>query len=455
MVGAAIPLTVELAVYAAGWDLLRGVSDSDKYYRLALRIFDTGMFGIVDPGTGAFLPELDAVAGYPYFLAAAFALFGRENYWAVGVVQALLAGLAVPAIALAARAIKDEWLVPAGMLAAVWPNLAYRPATILSETLFTFFISWGLCAALWAAKARRPLWLLVAAGIGLGLAYLTRPVLMGFPFIVTPGLAMLLYREQHRGWSPIIFAAVPIAVMLTFTVPNYVRSYQAYGAPMFTLQQGHNLLFYIYPCLAADWGCGNPDLAAGARAQAEYERAMTPELEANVVARNDIETGLASRLIGELTLTQFAKAIVGSTAKLLLHNTSYEILQRFEFPVRYWGEAAGDGPGARVRSFAADIAATPSMLIWAAFQVFLLLSRAVQVVGAVRMLLRPALLGPAVFLLAYMAAILAVSIGFGNPRYRVPLEPGLILFTVAGLDFLWARGRRGRSIAAPAVGPAR
>lgn len=443
--GAAVPLLIELAFYVAGWDINRGVVDSDKFLRLTFRILDQGMFGWNDSVTGKFLPELDVVPGYPYFVAAIFWLLGRDNFWAVGIVQALLAGGTVLAIGLAAQAIKEEWLVPAAILAAVWPNLAYRPTTILSETLFTFLLASGLCALLWAAKADRPFKLLLLGGVAFGAAYLTRPVLLFFPILLTPALAWLIHRERRRGWRSVAWAGVPIAIMLAFTLPNYVRSYAAYGQPMFTLQQGHNLLFYIYPCLAADWGCGNPDQGAAGRAQAEFDRAVTPEIVANPVVLNAVETEIGTRLISELGPLQFAEAVVGSTLKLLLHTTAYEVLQRFDLPVRYFGQTAGDGLVARARAFVAEILSTPSMLVWALAEAVLLLSRVVQAIGAVGMLWRTDLRPAAIVLLAYAIAVLGVSVGFGNPRYRVPLEPGLILLTVAGLDFLVAALRRPRT----------
>jgi 4-amino-4-deoxy-L-arabinose transferase-like glycosyltransferase len=452
VLGALPPLLGVLGIFVSGFDLLAGTTDSDKYYRPALRVIETGYYGFMDSETGTYLPYLDTLPGYPYFIVAIFKIFGVGNYYAVVTAQCLLGGLTVLAISLSAKAFNPRWMWPAAILAAFWPNMVYRPTAVLTEALFLTLFTWGLCALLWISNERR-VWisnerwvvlLLVLGGGALGMAQMTRPVLMLLPPLAIPALIYVLRKDLAYRWRHAVpLAVLPIVVMMLFTLPNYILSYNAYGTAHFTIQKGHNALKYVYPCLAAKWGCGTPDPAASARASKNFDAriAALPKAEQdNLVRRDKVATKLAGELIAELPLTQLARGIVGSTAKMLLHNVWYEILDRFALTRIHLGEMAGDSFLERLWNFLKEISAYPPMWPWLPLQILLIISRLVQVVGIAGVrdpVHRPRLL----LVAAYMTAVAAVSFGFGNPRYRLPMEPGLILLTLFGLEILLRRFR--------------
>ena len=453
-IAAIIPLAFDLTLALSGRDILFGTGDSDKYYKPALRLLETGRFSYIDTTTGVRVPDLDQLPVYPIFLYAVFRAFGSGAFWMAALLQTLLWGLTVVAIALAARSFHRQWTWPAALLASAWPNLAFRPSTILTETVFSFLFAWALCALLWIPRVRIPALAATGAGVALGLAHMTRPVLLLFPYLAGPVLMMMLRRDAGLSWrASVSLAVLPMVIMFAFSLPNYVQAYQAYGAPLFTIQKGINVRDYLYPCLAANWGCGDPDQTAADRALREYREAVAllPTAERNnAVFQDQVAIDVAERLIAELGMVRVAKGIIGSTAKLMLHTSAYEILQRFNAPVEYFGRMPGTGAWAKGTAFLRVTVTSPPMLLWAVFQATLLVSRLIQLLGMWHLVADPARRWRGILLFAGMTAILGVSIGFGNPRYRVPLEPSLILLTVAGLA---AMGRFVRTDGAATAAP--
>lgn len=156
------------------------VDDSRLYANIAENWLRRGVYGITS--SGAVVPTLSRLPGYPAFLAAIFALFGMDNFRAVLIVQAffdlatcfLIADLAWRLWG--ARAAKAAFL-----LAALCPFLANYAASALTETLEIFFTTLALNLAvrgLGPATAAQPgnarrIWL--GCGIAVGAAILLRP----------------------------------------------------------------------------------------------------------------------------------------------------------------------------------------------------------------------------------------------------------------------------------------
>ena len=93
--------------------------------------------------------------------------------------------------------------MPAALLASFWPAFVVYTSWVLTDSLFIDFFTWGLCACVWASKKERPLPLLVAAGIFFGMALLTRPVLMFFPYLLVPAQAYVgQFLETFRQYPP-------------------------------------------------------------------------------------------------------------------------------------------------------------------------------------------------------------------------------------------------------------
>jgi 4-amino-4-deoxy-L-arabinose transferase-like glycosyltransferase len=155
-------------------------SDAPTYYRLAHSLLDgTGYrYSADSPPTARRTP------GYPIFLATIFKIFGR-NFHAVRVAQSILDTISTYLVYIIGMLLFRNR--PAGVLASL-AYAVYLPAVIvttyiMTENLYTFLLLAFVATCLLAMKARRYV-LFSASGIFLGLAILTRPVLLPLPFVL-------------------------------------------------------------------------------------------------------------------------------------------------------------------------------------------------------------------------------------------------------------------------------
>ena len=119
------------------------VDDSRLYANIAENWLQHGVYGITN--SGAIVPTVSRLPGYPAFLAVIFALFGIDNFRAVLLVQVLFDLATCFLIADMARRLFSERAAQAAfLLAALCPFLANYAAAALTETLEIFFTTLAL-----------------------------------------------------------------------------------------------------------------------------------------------------------------------------------------------------------------------------------------------------------------------------------------------------------------------
>lgn len=204
--------------------------DSWVYGDIAKNWLDHGVFGLTD--NGVVRPTLIRLPGYPGFLAAMFAIFGREHYTAVMIAQALIdtnTCLVIAALALEtmnARAAKAAYL-----LAALCPFTASYVAAPLSETLAICCVSHALYYGIRGLKALehgasgKHLWAL--AGLWSAAGILMRPD----DGLVLPalGLAMLIIFFRAPNKRQVVLAVILLAATgLGPLAPWAVRNWRVF-----------------------------------------------------------------------------------------------------------------------------------------------------------------------------------------------------------------------------------
>src|ERR1051326_6558274 len=126
--------------------------DTWVYGDIAKNWMDHGIFGLTDDGE--IRPTLIRLPGYPGFLAAMFAIFGREHYTAVMIAQALIdTNTCLVIAALSLELINARAAKAAYVLAAVCPFTAIYVAAPLSETLAIFCVAHALYYGVRGLKA--------------------------------------------------------------------------------------------------------------------------------------------------------------------------------------------------------------------------------------------------------------------------------------------------------------
>ena len=197
------------------------VDDSRLYADIAKNWLHHGVYGITN--SGAIMPTLSRLPGYPAFLAAIFAIFGIDNFRAVLVIQVLFDLATCFLIADAARRLFSGRAAKAAfLLAAICPFLANYAAAALTETLEIFFTALAFDFALVAlgigGSPKRPLLLWLGCGLSIGGAILLRPD--GGILLAAIGAYLLwhILRDLRRGTGGIPGSLSPRALFLAGVV---------------------------------------------------------------------------------------------------------------------------------------------------------------------------------------------------------------------------------------------
>lgn len=420
-------------------------SDSGKYLVIAETIYSTGKFGrTYEDGVQ---DELNRMPVYPYFIAGVFALFGKDNLHAVVLVQILLDVGMMAGLALAALAIDRRLVLPSVAVAAILPNLLVQVSYVLTETVFLFFFVWGLCALLWAIKGRHSGWLLLGAGLCFGMTLLTRPVMMFFPAFVFVTLLIVLPGRGFREWPrKVLLAAIPGLVIGAFAAPRVIGNYLDYGHAILTTQSGTHLLKWVYPCLRTPWSCSSLGQAWRENEPIVRQRIEAlPEAERTNPASIDIiRRQLGIERIRELGIQQIAIGFAVGAFRNIIQTGFYGVFAQFGKPPTFFSAMLGGSIGERLSSFVKTNSSNVFMLLWLIAQVSLVLSRVVQFIGFGAGIVNPAMRPYAIVLGMTVVYFLGINGPVGDPKYRIPIEPALILFLSIGFCVLldWFRARR-------------
>lgn len=202
--------------------------DSLVYGDIGKNWLDHGTFGLTH--SSGVRPTLIRLPGYPAFLAACFALFGREHYNAVLLVQIVIDVATCFFIAdLARRTGSARAARLAFLLAALCPFTANYTVAPLTETLSIFFVAVALDAAAAGFNAleqghtawRAWTWCGVAVACGI----LLRPD--GGILLIALGIYLLLRLSRrspertHLFWAGVLVLAISLAPLVPWTIRNW------------------------------------------------------------------------------------------------------------------------------------------------------------------------------------------------------------------------------------------
>jgi 4-amino-4-deoxy-L-arabinose transferase-like glycosyltransferase len=164
-------------------------------------------------------PALDRGPVYPYLVAALFSLSGGYALGVVQVFQALLHSATTVLVFLIGMHVYDRaTALRAQLLCAVHPILLWYTGRIWMETTLVFMVTLTALAAL-ALYRRLTLVKALGAGAAMGVASLTKSVVMLFPLLL---LVLLVQRHRTKGLQHgLVVIAVCGLVILPWTMRNY------------------------------------------------------------------------------------------------------------------------------------------------------------------------------------------------------------------------------------------
>jgi 4-amino-4-deoxy-L-arabinose transferase-like glycosyltransferase len=347
------------------------------------------------------VPTADKPPLYPLLLALP-SLLGWKTLVAHRVVSCLMGAALVVGVGLLGRRVGGERVgLLAAAIAAVYPALVVLDGSLRSESLYAPLIAFLLLAA-YRLVDRPSTRRAVAVGALIGLTVLVRSeaVLLGV-------LLLLTAMKQLPSGARLRRTAVAVVVALLFVTPWLARNWAEFDRPLLSTNEGS--LLYGANCHAAyysgqigTWPC--------------YPRlTVSPGRDEADVSSELRSTGLR---------------YAGDHASRLPAVAAVRVLRTFDL----WSPN-------RATRLEADIGNRDLTTYRVGVAIYYLLAP-LAVAGALILRRRGELLG---FLLAPLALVVVASVlGYGTPRFRVPLEIPLVVLAAVAVEAV-VRARRVRS----------
>ena len=407
----------------------QGISDLTVYPAAARWIADgDGYLSLMGTPTSYYPP------GYPFFLGGLQWLLDRVGLdahlvFAAGVAQGLLGGVTGGAAVRVGTRLGGRRLGPgvgvvAGLLVALWPNLVMHSSLMLSESLYLAFAAVLLAAVVHAgaeAGEREHRGALVVAGLAMGLCTLTRPqsALLLLPAF---GIAWLV---SGAGWRrTLLRVGALVAGIVVVVGPWTLRNAVVLdGFVPVSSNTGDNL------CIGF-----NPDATGGFMAAESCETGEFyfdgPAAEVRRNSENQ-EKAITWALehLGELPALSWDKLAI-----------TFENDRDALVALESFGADEFLSSGTR-RTFEL------TMDTWYLTMVGLGAVGVVLVAAGTWRRRREDPTGPIVLLVALAGVLVPVS-AFGDPRFKVPLEPTVALLAAVTLVQAWSWIRNVRSASA-------
>ena len=438
-----VPVLYALTLLVLDVPIASNAFETTKYSWISIDWLENGFFLKSDEQPGADNLNTARLPVYPFFLAVMFSLFGRENYAMVLVAQTIMAAGSIYLTALAARELNRNWTWLAAVLAALTINIAYRGTLALPDILLTFLVAGFTYCGLKAFSSERVVtWLFTLGLVGIA-ALLTRPVFQFVWVLVLPVFIVALAVLRSVGYRrAALMGLIPAALMAAAYGAQVLKIQVISGHATFTTQTGQHALYWLMPCLAQPYGCGNRSVAKIDEAKLRLARsleAVDPQQRENRVIVDQHRRALAREMLFELSSAELIRAAIASMLKMMFHSGIYEIYERTGVQATHFTQIEAKSALKQIKGFAGAVFSSVPMIIWLLSQIAVFASRAFEITGLFSGITDKALRWKFLFIAAIAVALLIPAVGIGNPRYRAPAEPVLILFLVQGLHAAFSR----------------
>lgn len=335
--------------------------------------------------------------GFPLFLAGVYRLFG-VSYSVARIVFSLVGALTVLALyAVARHFMRESWALLCAGILTIYPHHAYYSIHFLSEPLFTLLLLLATWCLLYPPD-RLHVGRNLLAGFLFGLAVLIRPLIL----LLMPMLGVWALFHYRRWWQVAVLSVCLIAVAEVITItPWSIRNHRVTGSFTTMTTNGGSTF----------WGSNN-------------ERVLTePQLHGGWISTSELpgKTELVAPLPTELERDRkewelgliFLREHPGSIPQLLAHKL-----------LRFWNPWL----------------ATPNKLLNLAvlFSYGLVLPIAGIGFWVTWHSLKQGQSSEWLLVFHVAATLMGALIFWGAARFRLPIEPLLIVYATLGIQQIWA-----------------
>lgn len=192
-------------------------NDSYEYIRAAKSMLQGDWIGGVAPPAYSFsIMVINSIIGN-------YELSGVLISWIFGVL------VVVPVYFLARRVFDQRVGIFASILAAVQPTLFFYSGSVLSDSMYYFFIASSVYLG-WRAFEKGSLVSVVVFSISTTISYLTRPEAIGFVFIFSVWVLVVNPPHEKRSFfRKLILATMAIVCFIVFSMPYLLALRKEFG----------------------------------------------------------------------------------------------------------------------------------------------------------------------------------------------------------------------------------
>ena len=201
------------------------MADSEYYDRVAWNLASGHGYSMSE--SAPYMPYFKKPLGYPTFLALIYMAFGHD-YLFVYLIQAFLhAGTVVLLFFIARETMEAKLAALAALLYALNPFSSSYAATIMTECVFTFFLTLALWLLVLATGRHResPARYLVLAGAVTAAGALFRPIIQYIPVLALISFPFF-YKPMKRALQ---YAAIFCLAFGLVVMPSVWRTYTLFG----------------------------------------------------------------------------------------------------------------------------------------------------------------------------------------------------------------------------------
>lgn len=337
-----------------------------------------------------------------------------------------------------ASSLDPHYGLPAGIAAALNPTQAVMSNLYYTDTVFLFFVALALYSAIrWLFEPTwRPALLL---GMGLGGAMLSRVLIApwaGFLFLYLTAV-LIFQRRFRRGHLLQLGTAILIAGICT--APIVARNRTEAGIWTLTTQTAPHAAFWVVP-LVMQARDGTPWERGAEQIKRRLEATYGPDSD-NQEENSRRQSQVASEALRELGIAAIAKAWLYGAAINIGAPAATIFPPLAQLPRTGFFATPGASMPEKIGNFLFQ--SDNKLYAWAllAGVVGVVAFRLVQARGVIAVLRQRRLFPITALLVSWVVYILLVSGPIASPKYRLPIEPVLMILTAAGYCALREKSR--------------
>ena len=379
--------------------------------------------------------QTERMPGYLLFLAAIISIFG-ENFLPILVIQSIIDSITCVLIAALGRYIYPKHYGIFGWLAAFWPNLFIHSGQILGDSLFVFFFVWFLLS--FTGLFHKPTILAaIVTGAALGLATLVRPTTQVIILLIPVLLPIILIISKMKVREAVFHSLVVFAISVVCVAPILVKNHNKYDSFALTSQNGTHMQNWVASevVMLRD-GVGRKDAVQQLQKKTNEALAvlsLDQQLNPFIRSAQQIDTALNEIIAtpSQIILKSWLQgAAINLAAPALIIDKRIRQLPHISFAEDTRGDLF-----ARTKQFISGSSSVYVAALVVSAVGAIIISSVVQL--RVNMML-------AVLSALTVAYFLMINGPVGSPKYRLPIEPILIIWFGCGLISFWKFGRKFR-----------